>query len=119
MLPQDQEGARAKLADWLRVIHDVDGVRTTLVFDGQGAALDIERPFKDLTFSYLFTPSGVTADTIMEQLTAKADSPKGICVVTGDRVLQQTVLAQGGQVMDSRELDAWIRSCEDRMKRYL
>ncbi len=38
------EVARARPAEAIRVIHDFDGVRTTIVFDGRGEQVEIERP---------------------------------------------------------------------------
>ena len=118
-LKMDSEGARSLLANWVRSIHDMNGVRTTLVFDGKGPDITIERPFKDLTFSYVFTPSGVTADTVIEQLVGKSKRPDRVFVVTDDRLHQQTALAIGAQVMSKKELDSWVESCERRLKNYL
>ena len=118
-LSSDQERSRELLAAWVRSIHDMDAVRTTLVFDGKGADLSIERPFKEHTFSYVFSPSGVTADTVIEQLAGKAGNPDAVVVTTNDRVLQHTVLASVAQVMSLSELESWVQSCEQRMKRHL
>ena len=111
--------ARDALADWVRVIHDVDGVRTTLVFDGKGSDLTIEQPFKDETFSYVFSSSGLTADSVIEQMVVNASNARLVVVASDDRVLQQTALASGAQVVSKLELDGWIASCERRLKNYL
>ena len=113
------ERARDLVADWVRLIHDVDGVRTTLVFDGKGPDTTVERPFKDLSFSFVFSPSGLTADTVIEQLVGRAETAGQVIVASDDRVLQHTALASGAQVMGKKELEGWVKSCERRMGRYL
>ena len=118
-LKSQPDRARELVADWVRVIHDVDGVRTTIVFDGRGPELSVERPFKEMTFSYLFTPDGVTADTVIEQLAGKAEEPDKLVVASDDRVLQHTALAIGAQVMGKIELESWVESCERRLRRHL
>jgi hypothetical protein len=111
--------AREALADWVRVIHDVDGVRTTLVFDGKGPEVTIEHPFKDETFSYVFSSGGLTADTVIEQMVVNSKNTTLAVVASDDRMLQQTVLVSGAQIMSKLELDGWVTSCERRSKHYL
>jgi predicted RNA-binding protein with PIN domain len=118
-LKSNPERARDLLADWVRVIHDMDEVETTLVFDGRGPDLTVERPFQDDTFSILFSPSGMTADTVIEQLVGKAKNPKEVLVGTDDRILQHTTLALGAQIMGMKELEGWVSSCERRLRNYL
>jgi len=69
------EAARALLADALRPLHDSAGWRVSLVFDGRGPELLIERPGPELTFSHLHAPSGLTADAIIEQIVLNATLP--------------------------------------------
>jgi hypothetical protein len=68
LLHHGPEAARALLADALRPLHDSAGWRVSLVFDGQGPDLLIERPGPELTFSHIHAPSGLTADAIIEQI---------------------------------------------------
>ena len=55
---------RCAHANWpmpLRPIHDIEGWRVTIVFDGSGDdEIRVERPGKELTFSYVFGPKGLT-----------------------------------------------------------
>jgi len=111
--------ARDALADWVRVIHDVDGIRTTLVFDGKGPDLTIERPFKDETFSYVFSASGTTADTVIERMVVNSSDARLVVVASDDRMLQQTALASGAQVRSKMELEGWVAGCERRLRNYL
>ena len=72
--------------------------RATVVFDGAGnPSSDGERkPFG--TIEYLFSPRGVSADTVIEELANKAAaSGQEVLVVTSDANLQWTVF--GGKVV--------------------
>ena len=119
LLKKDSEGARSQLANWVQHIHDTGEVQTTLVFDGKGPEITVDRPYKERTFSYIYTPSGVTADTVIEQLVAKAKKVSRVVVATDDRMHQQTVLALGAQVMGKKDLESWVESCKFRLRRFL
>src|SRR3954465_11256942 len=51
LLKRDRDAARAKLSQALALIHDHDEIRVTLVFDGRGPELAVERPSSHVTFS--------------------------------------------------------------------
>lgn len=104
--------ARDRLSEAVRIIHDYEGIRTTLIFDGRGREIEIERPSKESTFSYLFTPSGSTADKIIEELVAKADRPQDILVASHDNMIRETVNALGAQTLSPEALVDWVHACE-------
>ncbi len=110
------ESAQAALAAKVKAIHDVEGVRTTLVFDGRGERPQIERPGRLVTFSYLYSPSGFTADAMIEQLVETSRKPQNMVVVTRDTLLAQTVVSLGGLVLSPEGLLDWIERCEQRQK---
>lgn len=111
--------ARDRLGDALRILHDREGIRITLVFDGKGTDVEVERPSGHLTFSYLFAPRGITADTLIEQLVSTAESPSGIWVVSRDNGIRETVLALGGNCMAPDELFRWIHGSHEQQARDL
>ncbi len=111
--------ARAQLGEWVRIIHDMDNYRVTLVFDGRGPKPEIERPERELTYSFLFTPSGVTADEIIEQLVCTAKNPLDIVVATRDNLLTETVGANGGRTVGPDALLEWIQGCRIRAARMI
>lgn len=102
--------ARDRLGETVRVLHDQLGLRVSLVFDGKGAEIEVERPSHDLTFSYIFTPRGVTADTIIEQLVSTAARPSELWVVSRDNGVRETVLTLGGYCLTPQELFDWVDS---------
>tara|TARA_B100001248_G_scaffold260540_1_gene249027 strand:- start:46648 stop:47148 length:501 start_codon:yes stop_codon:yes gene_type:complete len=106
------EPARAQLGNLLRTIHDTDTLRLTIVFDGQGKKVEIERPYEDLSFSYLFTSSDLTADELIEQLVQKSKHPETITVATKDNLLADTIRALGAFPITPDALEDWITRCE-------
>lgn len=111
--------ARERLGELVRVIHDREEVRTTLVFDGQGTDIEIERPGEHLTFSFLYTPKGITADTLIEQLVATAKSPASVWVVSRDNGIRETVTASGGTCIDPEDLFQWVHGSREQQGRDL
>lgn len=114
LLHQDSGMARDKLAEIVRVIHDIEGLRTTLVFDGQGKDIEIERPTEETTFSLLYAPAGMTADSLIEQMVRSSKSPKSVTVASRDNMVIETVLAQGANAISPDALADWVAACEKR-----
>jgi predicted RNA-binding protein with PIN domain len=104
---RDKDAARAQLSQALRVLHDTEGWRITLVFDGRGAELVVEQPGQHATFAHVFTPDALTADSVIEQLVGSAADPTACTVATADRAEQQTVAALGATGCSPGELRAW------------
>ncbi len=44
LLPGDRDTARARLSRAVRILHDLEQVRVTVVFDGRGTELSVEQP---------------------------------------------------------------------------
>lgn len=103
----DKERARDELARIARAIHDGDGVRVTLVFDGAGVDHEIVRPGKELTFSYLFASASSTADGVIEGLLANEAEPSTVTVVTRDRAILHAALEAGAAVMNPEDMVKW------------
>ena len=110
--PVNIDIARDQLGDTVRIIHDYDGIRITLIFDGRGREIEVVRPSNDITFSYIFTPTGETADKIIEQLVANANRPQGILVATRDNMICETINAFGAQSLSPEALMDWVCTCE-------
>ncbi|HSY54468.1 MAG TPA: NYN domain-containing protein, partial [Opitutaceae bacterium] len=104
---RDKDAARAQLSQTLRVLHDTEGWRVTLVFDGRGAELVVEQPGEHATFAHIFTPEALTGDDVIEQLVGNAADPAACTVATADRAEQQTVAALGAAWCSPDELRAW------------
>jgi predicted RNA-binding protein with PIN domain len=111
--------ARSRLGDALRILHDREHIRVTLVFDGKGSEIDIERPTGDLNFSFLYTPKGITADTILEQFVTTSNNPRGVWIVSRDNGIRETVHAAGGTCIDPEDLHAWVYGSKEQQKRDL
>ncbi len=125
------DAARTQLATALRPIHDIEGWRVTIVVDGSGDEIRIERPGKELTFSYVFGPKGLTADAIIEQLVGNAtlspdedrrsrkkkDRDAEIVVATRDNMLSEATAANGARLMTPNLLREWATDAAARQVR--
>jgi uncharacterized protein len=119
LLKRDRDAARARLSQTVSVLHDVEETRVTLVFDGRGAELVIERPSDHATFTHLYTPTGTTADDVIEQLVGNATSAAHCIVATDDRAERQTVEALGATSVSSADLASWVARVEERQRAQL
>ena len=115
LMKRDRDAARSLLMQRLSGLHDSEQVRVTLVFDGRGDELVVERPFGHVTFSVLYTPSSLTADDVIEQLVGRAADPSSCHVATGDQAERQTIEAAGAVWVPPADLAAWVARSETRM----
>lgn len=108
LLQEGREVARERLVERLRVLHDFEQLRVSIVFDGRGAEIAIERPTRHATFSVLYTPSGTTADDVIEQLATQAQAPAEVIVATADRAERDTIEAAGATALSPEQLAEWV-----------
>ncbi len=118
-LVPDRAIARELLGAAVRILHDRERVRVTLVFDGRGPEITVERPGESLTFSYLYSPSSMSADDVIEQIVGASAEPGTYIVVTRDLPERRTIEALGGTVMTPEDLHAWIARCREALSRDL
>lgn len=111
---RDRDAARSQLVQRLAPIHDIEDIRVTVVFDGRGDELVIERPSQQPTFSIVYTPSSLTADDVIEQTVGAAARPGDCIVASDDRAERQTISATGASAITADDLAAWIRRAESR-----
>jgi predicted RNA-binding protein with PIN domain len=116
LLQRDRDAARASLSQRVSVLHDLEQVRVTIVFDGRGDELVIKRPSSQPTFSHLYTPTGTTADDVIEHLIGKAADGSLYIVATDDRAERQTIEALGATGLSSTDLAAWIARADERQR---
>ena len=114
---KDPNAARALVVEAVKTWHDAMSWRVSVIFDGRGSELDVESPTDEAKFVVAYSPSGVTADTIIEQWVSNSRDSESCVVVTADRALRDTVSAMGAETIGSRELREWIDRAEDGAQR--
>lgn len=108
LVSEGRDVARARVVERLRVLHDFERLRVSVVFDGRGNAIAIERPTPHATYSVLYTPAGMTADDLIEQLAVQSASPGNVIVATGDLAERDTIEAAGATAISPQQLAEWI-----------
>lgn len=103
MRRKDLETARGLLIERARAVHDFDGVRTTIVFDGQGNRMDIHEDKASPGLAWVFSPSGITADVMIEKLAMKNKKKQEVTVVSNDSLVAASVRASGAFLISPDE----------------
>jgi predicted RNA-binding protein with PIN domain len=101
------DAARARLAEAVRPIRDVDGYAVTIVFDGRGPIPTRDESLEEPGFDVVFAPADKTADGVIEGLVAAARDPRACTVATADALERETVTASGAGCVTPEELLAW------------
>ena len=114
LLARARDSARLRLSQAVRILHDVEHIRVTIVFDGRGSELSVEQPGGQPTFAHVYTPAGTTADDVIAQLVGQAREPADCLVATDDRGERQAVESQGGAALSSADLASWIKRAQER-----
>ncbi len=103
----DLAPAREALANVARAIHDADGIRVTVVFDGPADRLTIERPTGQQTFSLIYATAELSADGVIEQLCGKARRGEDLWVATGDNMIAESARANNVAVLTVEDFICW------------
>lgn len=114
-LGKHMDVAVARLTDAVRCIHDADGLQVTLVLDGKGTRLSLEHPDKRESFTVVYAPAGVTADTVIEQMLRRAGEATGFVVATRDNALGLSARVGGARCITPDELERWVTDAGRRM----
>jgi uncharacterized protein len=114
---RDREAARRLLLRRAAALHDTEGWRVTVVFDGRGPELSIEAVGEAEDFACITTPAGATADDVIERLVGRAAQPGECLVATADQAERSTVEAAGAASCDPHELLRRIEAAEARATR--
>ena len=99
--------ARRRLILDLERAHKHLADRITIVFDGrgQGDEVAVHSDVIEVTFS----PSHLTADSVIERLVCASPTPETILVITSDRSERETVSAAGADTMSCGDFLEWLR----------
>lgn len=91
-------------------------MRTTVVFDGFGNPDPERPPRRTAGIDVVFSPSGVEADTVIEQLAREGRlSGYEVTVITSDAGVQSTVFAEGVTRLSSRMFTNEAESMNERI----
>jgi|SRR5690625_1242566 len=115
LLKKGTAAAREALGTRVQVLHDHERIRVTLVFDGKGDEISVERPGELTTFSYVYSTCSLSADDVIEQIVGGTKDPANCTVVTNDLAERHTIEALGATSLSPNDLEAWIAATEDAM----
>ncbi len=105
-----QDAAKRMLSDMLSPIHDILGYRVTIVYDGRGDDINVEKIGLSKTFSEVYTPSCMTADELIEQMCATSKNPRSITVASRDNLIRLTAMGFKVESITSFQLFGWAES---------
>ena len=104
--------ARDALIKQLRDYQDWTGVRTVVVFDGQGTAVGHSADPGEIQVFY--SRAGQTADSVVERLASKYAPRFKLLVATSDYLEQETVSACGAECISAEGLRGLLEAARSR-----
>ena len=110
LLQAGGEAAQKALAELLEPVHDFCSARITIVYDGNGTDVSIQRPNDAVnTFAEVYTPSSMTADEFIERYCALARNKSKIVVISNDNMIWETVSSFGVVCMRIGEIFSYAK----------
>lgn len=113
---ESPEAACGNLISMCRTIHDEEGIRTTVVFDGRDKQTQIQYPCGRDSFTVVYAPCQLTADGVIERMLARAKRPDAITVASRDNMIREATAARGAFFLDGDALEDWVARCERRTR---
>ncbi|MBN1403489.1 MAG: NYN domain-containing protein [Opitutales bacterium] len=119
MMGHDIDAAASLLVERLSVLHDAVSCEVTVVFDGKSDAVETMYPAGDKAPCVIYSPSGTSADAIIEQIVNNAPDGDAFTVVSKDNALCLSVFARGAHVISPETLLERVRKERDLMSKTL
>ncbi len=96
-----------QLLQVLRPLHDLAHWELHLVVDGKGPRLEQQFVGQERTLSLVYSPSGTTADSIIERWLLRLDQDWSVRVASEDAAVRRAALANRADVLSAQELLHW------------
>jgi predicted RNA-binding protein with PIN domain len=111
------DAARDALIKELSILHDYEGFRVTVVYDGRGEGMGVEYPLKHRTFGCVFSPTGISADEVIQGLVEKFAERDELTVATCDGGIRIFIQANGAKWLADDELWRWVKEAGESLGR--
>ena len=98
----------------IKTIHS-ESVRIMLVFDSSNERVEIEHPFGDRSFEFVFAPKSLTADGVIERILVRMRGGEQITVISNDDLVREATRSNGSVALRPQDLFDWIESSEKRL----
>ncbi len=118
-LKRNLDLAISELAARVRVIHDVETIDVSIVYDGKGADIQFEWPCNQKSFTLIFSPAHLSADSLIERILLNAPHPERFTVATHDLSIIHQAHSLKALVITASTLISWIAACQGRQERLL
>ena len=115
IMPDNKSRARESLAELIKAIHSIESVRIAVVFDSGKERLEIEYPFGDKSFEFIFAPASLTADGVIERILVRAPKKDLVTVVSNDNLVREATRSNGALAIRPNDLFDWVTVCNRRL----
>lgn len=117
MTRRDPNLAAAQLVERLRVLHDAEGFQVTVIFDGKGQKTEASATQNPGELCVLYSPAGLSADALIEQIIYRAPDASLFTVATRDNMIRDAASCSGARSITPAELLEWVENAERRQSR--
>jgi predicted RNA-binding protein with PIN domain len=111
------DAARDEFVKAIAILHDYEGWRVTVVWDGRGEGMGVEYPLKHKTFGCVFSPGGISADEVIQGLVENCASRDDVLVATSDGGIRVFIQANGARWMSQEEFWRWVKDAGESLGR--
>jgi predicted RNA-binding protein with PIN domain len=97
------DAAQARMVEAARILHDMRGMRVTIVFDGKSHSTEANYLTADKILAVVHTAKGVSADAFIEHYVAQNKNPDRIRVATHDLALSALITGFGAYPLSAED----------------
>ena len=112
---RSMDSARDKLTERVASIHEAEGIHTVLIFGSRSDLLEVDYPFGNKTFEFVYSPANLSTNKVVEQLLNCISEPARITVASNDAIVRESARANGAIAISAEDLYNWVCSCERRL----
>ncbi|HQU08438.1 MAG: hypothetical protein B7X06_01240 [Verrucomicrobia bacterium 21-51-4] len=99
---------QSRLLDTIAPIHDSEGWRITLVFDGNQQRAQIDTPLGAGGIAVIYASAQMAADGVIERLLVQSRVDERVAVVSRDGAITRLAYSLNKEVVGPQELEAWL-----------
>ena len=89
-----------------------------MILDSKSDKLQVEYPYESKRFEFIYAPSALTADGVIERIVRRVKQPELVSVVSNDNMVREATRSSGAMALRPEEFFDWSRASTVQLKQF-